>query len=92
MGDNTACGKIALLIGSSAIFCAGLAVADSKGQGYIPTATYITVKSFTDPFQFQTKLKNEVSESFPLDDPIQVPVVKLMKFKFGKPEEMKFVI
>ena len=92
MGDNTAYRKIAVLIGSSAIACTGLAAVESSGQVYVPTATYLTSEAFVDRFQFQTYLKNEMSEVLPLDEPIQVPVVRLMKFKFGKPEEMKFVV
>lgn len=92
MGDSTAYRKIAMIIGTSAIAYVGLAGSDFSGHFHVPSSSYLSADAFLDPYQFKTSLKNETDEQWPVDDPIPVPVVKMMKFKFSKPEPKQFSI
>jgi hypothetical protein len=63
-----------------------------KDADYLPPSSFIGESDFKNPFEIKAALKDEIGIDGPSDDPIPVPVAKLMKFKLGQPEVKKFSI
>jgi hypothetical protein len=59
---------------------------------YPPASSYVSESALKNPYEIKTTLRDEIEFEGPSDDPIPVPVVKLMKFKLGQPEVKKFSI
>ncbi len=83
---------IVLLAGSSLIACPAIIRNDFDVVSILPASFYLNAESFSDNYGFQTRLLSEELNSLHEDATIEIPVVKKVKFRVGKPSPMNFTL
>ena len=66
-------------------------ILQNSGCSYLPRGNYINESSFFTR-EIKTYLKSENAEQYHTDEPIDIPIVKKMKFKLGKTVVKEFSV
>ena len=90
MGDYNIYRKMAMLIGTTTFAYTVFSRDDFLCPSFLPSSSYLNEKAFSDPYKLRTSLLGEQEVLPPIDNAIHVPVVRMVKFKFSKPEIKQF--
>jgi hypothetical protein len=90
MNKNDFLTKIILLIGTSTVATTYTLPFENNNQTFLPSSNYMSVKTFQGNNEFKHYLKHELIEEQTSDEPIPIPVIKSLRFKFSKPQKLEF--
>ena len=84
---------MAVFIGTSAAAVSSCSLVDGSGNdACLPQSLYVNETNLVDHNKLETHLVSESENEYHLDEPIEIPAVKLMKFKLGKTSPKEFDI
>lgn len=82
--------SIALLAGSSLIACPTILSNDFESKTILPMSFYMNAVMFRDNFAFKAKLISEDFNSPHVDATMEIPIVRKVLFRIGKPTALSF--
>lgn len=92
MNPNQFLSSAIIIVGTSIVGITYALPCNVGNQTYLPSSSYIKTKMLEQKNSDNYSLKNEFYPDSPSEEPIPIPVVGRMKFKFSKPELLSFSI